>query len=394
MGCRPEPSRERTPVNVSLVIDRSGSMAGERLEQARAAAIMAVNRLGPDDIASVVTFDHLAQRLVGAQQVTDRTLFIDRIRHIAVGGSTAIHDGVGLGASEVGRFKDPRRLNRVVLISDGQANVGPRRPDEFAALGARLLAEGISVTTIGLGLGYNEDLMLELARASDGNHAFARDPSDLIHIFNKEFDDVLASCAQTVSIDLEFSRGVRVVRALSRDGSIDGQRAQFRLNQIYAATEHYLLLELEVDQAVTAVGERELGVVKVGYLVPNSQNRQLVDTTIRARFSASEDEVKAAGDWRVAEAVVEQLARQRAQQAIRLKDSGHAAQARQLLEANAAELKTFLATAPAASGRLRELYEQYRVLAAPAAPSAGKLTSERKILRALELPGAGAASRY
>ena len=164
-------------------------------------------------------------------------------------GSTAIHAGVLQGAAEVAKFKEPRRLNRVVLLSDGQANIGPVRPEEFALLGRALLTQGISVSTIGLGLGYNEDLMLQLARASDGNHAFAREPTDLVQIFNKEFDDVLGSCAQTVSVDIELKPGVRAVRALSRDGLIEGQRAQFTLNQVYAATEHYVLLEVEIDKA-------------------------------------------------------------------------------------------------------------------------------------------------
>ena len=127
-GCRPEPNRDRTPVNVAFVIDRSGSMTGQALEQARAAAIMAVHRLGPADIASVVTFDHVAQLLVDAQRVTDPDVFIDRVTRIAVGGTTAIHAGVVLGAIEVGKFKASGRLNRVILLSDGQANVGPRRP--------------------------------------------------------------------------------------------------------------------------------------------------------------------------------------------------------------------------------------------------------------------------
>ena len=72
---------------------------------------------------------------------------------------------------------------------------------------------------------YNEDLMLQLARASDGNHSFVGESTDLIQVFNKEFDDVLASCAQTVSIDVELRPGVRVVRALSRDGKIEGETA-------------------------------------------------------------------------------------------------------------------------------------------------------------------------
>src|SRR6202011_2845495 len=123
---------------------------------------------------------------------------------------------------------------------------------DFADLGRQLLAEGISVSTIGLGADYNEDLMLALARAADGNHAFASAPNDLIQIFNREFDDVLASCAQMVSIDVELRPGVHAVRALSRDGAITDGHAKFQLNQVYAATEHYVLMEVAFDTASAA----------------------------------------------------------------------------------------------------------------------------------------------
>ena len=191
-GCKPERT-DRTPVNVAFVIDRSGSMNGQRIAQAREAAIMAVSRLDGNDTASVVIFDDKVDVLVEARNVSDPGYFTDQIRQIGVRGSTAIYAGVQEGANQVRKFKDPRKLNRVVLLSDGLANVGPSQPAHFAQLGRALLAEGISVSTIGLGRDYNEDLMQQLARASDGNHAFASAPNDLIQIFNKEFDDVLAS---------------------------------------------------------------------------------------------------------------------------------------------------------------------------------------------------------
>src|SRR4029077_5162506 len=174
------------------------------------------------------------------------------IRGVMARGSTAIFAGVKEGANEVRKNKDARRLNRVVLLSDGLANVGPRHPAEFAQLGRDLLAEGISVSTIGLGADYNEDLMLQLAKAGDGNHAFAAAPDDLIKIFNKEFDDVLASCAQTVSIDVDLQPGARVVRAISREGEITAAHAKFQLNQIYQQTEHYVLLEVELEGKAAA----------------------------------------------------------------------------------------------------------------------------------------------
>ncbi len=373
-GCRPEPNANRTPVNVAFVIDRSGSMNGDRIAQAREAAIMAVSRLGPDDIASVIVFDTRADVLVPAQKVTNPDYFIDQIRRIALGGSTAIHDGVLKGRGELVTYMDPRRLNRIVLLSDGQANVGPSRVDDFIRLGQALLRERISVSTIGLGLGYNEDLMLQLALASDGNHAFARDPSDLITIFNREFNDVLASCAQTVSIDIDLKPGVRAVRALSRDGTIAANKAQFRMNQVYAATEHYVLLEVEFDkdQAV-AGGEHDLGVVKVAYTDARSGEAQTLDTAIRGRFSASADEVRAGADTKVGEAVVEQVARARAREAVTLRDQGRYDEARTLLQQNATEINAFAASVPNAPAQLLELGNQYRALGTatvtPAPPS-------------------------
>jgi Ca-activated chloride channel family protein len=397
-GCRPEPTENRTPVNVSFVIDRSGSMSGPRIAQAREAAIMAINRLQPTDIASVVIFDHTVDVLVPAQHVTDPNQITDHVRLISARGSTAIHAGVLMGAAEVAKNKDGRRLNRVVLLSDGQANVVPARPEDFTLLGQALLSQGISVSTIGLGLGYNEDLMLQLARASDGNHAFARDPSDLINIFNREFSDVLASCAQTVSVDVEFKAGVRPVRALSRDGVIDRQKAQFTLNQVYAATEHYILMEVAVDKSLaeqaTTAGDREFGLVKVAYTVPESGAKQTLDATIRGRFSAVEDEVKAGRDLKVTEAVVEQTTRERTQRAITLQDQGKIKEARELMAQNATELNALMATMPL-SEHMMDLQTQYNLLGSIVGPAtADERSAGRKSMRALQAPAAAAGVRY
>ena len=103
-------------------------MTGERIAQAKAAAIMAVSRLDHRDIASVVMFDNTTDVLMQAQPVHNAALFVNAIQQIAVRGSTAIHAGVLVGANEVRRYKEPKRLNRVILLSDGQANIGPRAP--------------------------------------------------------------------------------------------------------------------------------------------------------------------------------------------------------------------------------------------------------------------------
>ncbi len=393
-GCRPEPNASRTPVNVAFVIDRSGSMAGDRIAQAREAAIMAIGRLGPEDIASVVIFDTRAEVLIPARKVTDPDYFIERIRRIGVGSSTAIADGVLSGRSEVLTYMEPRRLNRIVLLSDGQANVGPRRVEDFILLGKGLLADRISVSTIGLGLGYNEDLMLQLALASDGNHAFARDPSDLITIFNREFNDVLASCAQTVSIDIDLKPGVRAVKAVSRDGTIAENKARFRMNQVYAATEHYVLLEVEFDKGQAASGEQDVGVVKIAYTDARSGEAQTLDTAIRARFSASEEEVRTNTDSKVGEVVLEQVARARAREAIILRDQGQHEQARQLLLQNATEINAFSSITPGVTRDLMNLGKQYEALGAATPSAPGAISAQRKALRELDANRAGSGRRY
>jgi Ca-activated chloride channel family protein len=390
-GCQ-RPPTERTPVNVAFVIDRSGSMRGGRIVQAREAAAAAVRRLDKNDIASVVIFDDKIDVLVQSQPVDSHAAFIDRIRQIDTRGSTAIHGAVTEGAHQVRHNLDPRRLNRVVLLSDGQANVGPRRPEDFANLGRQLLAQGISVSTIGLGHQYNEDLMLALARASDGNHSFVGETTDLIQVFNKEFDDVLASCAQTVSIDVELKPGMRVVRALSRDGKLNGQTAQFQLNQVYAATEHYVLMEVEVDPAV-AGDESDLGRVSVSYTRADGGGRQTIETPLRGRFSEATTEVAASRDNTVIESVVEQSVRARTAAAVKLRDEGRHSEAQALFTQNVKEIESQAAAAPL-SGRLQYLKQQYQgiVAAPPASPSAR--FEQRKFLRQMDSNPAAAGARY
>jgi Ca-activated chloride channel family protein len=388
-GCEPQRKADRTPVNVAFVIDRSGSMAGARIAQAREAAIMAVKRLDDADIASVVIFDDRVDVPVPAQKVADHNYFVDRILEVGARGNTAIYSGVNAGAAEVRKFKDPHRLNRVVLLSDGQANVGPKLPKDFAELGRALLAEGISVSTIGLGADYNEDLMLQLARAADGNHAFASAPADLIQIFNREFDDVLASCAQMVAIDIELKPGVHAVRALSRDGAIEGAHARFQLAQVYAATEHYVLMEIAFD-AAAAAEEQEVGVVRIAYTAPDSGARQTLEAPIRARFGASEADVAANTDKTVMTSVIEQSARERAARAVTLRDQGRLDEARALLGESTREIDAYLANNP--SPTLADMSRQYTgMLMMMLKPD--EWNAQRKMMRQMDATGAASSAR-
>ncbi len=260
------PSREgRMPINVALVIDRSGSMSGPRIEAAKEAARMAVDRLTSRDLVSVVSYDDRVEVDVPATRASDPRSAKERISRLTARGSTAIWAGLQRGADEVRKFKSRAYVNKIILLSDGLANVGPSRPDEFASLGCELAGEGITVSTIGLGNGYNEDLMAKLAINADGTHKFVAEPADLVQFFARQLDDAQSVIAQDVLIEIECAPGVAPNRSLGRQADISGGKATYRFSLAMAGAEQAVLIGLDVP-ALTAGEPRPIARVRARYL--------------------------------------------------------------------------------------------------------------------------------
>ena len=136
-GIRPK-GITRAPLNLALVIDRSGSMSGEKIADAKNAAIHVIQQLQRNDIVSVVIYSDSVEVLIPATKVADKQRLIKRIRRIESNGNTALFAGVSKGAAEIRKFIDKERINRVILLSDGLANVGPSSPRELGQLGRSL----------------------------------------------------------------------------------------------------------------------------------------------------------------------------------------------------------------------------------------------------------------
>jgi Ca-activated chloride channel family protein len=327
----------RVPVNVAIVIDKSGSMSGAKIHQARRAAKMAVGRLAATDIVSVVGYDSTVRVLVPATRVSDKATIYAGIDRLQASGNTALFAGVSKGAEEVRKFADSQYLNRIVLISDGLANVGPSTPAELTELGRMLAAEGISVTTLGLGLSYNEDLMAGLARASDGNHAFIEHATSLAHIFDLEFGEVLNAVARDVEVTVHCAPGVRPVRLLGRTGDIIGDRVFVRLNQLFSRREKFLMLEVEISPEAAGV-TRALASVSVTYgdLIDQADRTRSAEITARWTASAAEVEASVARDAMVQ--AIELVASEKSRLAMTLNDQGRQKEAEKVLRSNAAFL--------------------------------------------------------
>jgi Ca-activated chloride channel family protein len=324
---------DRAPANVAIVIDKSGSMRGEKLAHAKQAALMAIDELDARDIVSVVLYDSTVDVLVPATKASDRQAVRERLYAVMPGGQTALFGGVSKAAAELRKFLDMDRVNRMVVLSDGLANVGPQSPCELGALGATLEKQGISVTTIGLGLDYNEDLMANLARQSHGSHIFAENPADLENAFAREFGDVLTAVAQDARVTVTCPEGVRPVRIIGREGTINGRQVTLDLGQVYGKQVKYAIVELEVPKGTTGESRSVASAEVQCYgLQTGTEERYKAEASVT--FTDNPSEVEAHRDSRTMVSVVRQLAAENTALARELRDEGKVSEARDTLKLN------------------------------------------------------------
>ena len=349
-GFHQERTGERAPINVAIVLDRSGSMQGEKIQRAREAAIGALDLLKSDDIISIVAYDSDVNVLVPATKLSDKEHVANIIRAIQPGGNTALFGGISKGAAEVRKFMDDKHVNRVILLSDGLANVGPSSPGELGELGASMKKENISVSTLGLGLGYNEDLMVQLAGKSGGNHQFIENASELASIFRGEFEDVLSVVAQTVDVKIEIPEGIRPVRVLGNSADINGQSVITRLSQVYSDQQKYVVVEVEIpaglahlavdSSGVEIAKPTQLATVSVSYMNMSSEMSETLTGDVSISFSSSDAKVKASVNNAVMADVIALVASEQNKIATDLLDRGDLAACRESLKQNAYFLNT------------------------------------------------------
>ena len=333
--------RDRRPaVNLCIVLDRSGSMAGGKLAKAKEAAIEALRRLDREDVFSVVVYDHNVQTVVQAQKARHVERIETMIRSIRSGGNTALFGGVSQGAAQVRKNLSGDYVHRIILLSDGIANTGPSSPEDLGRLGAALLKENISVTTVGVGMDYNEDLMTRLSERSDGNTYFVESSQDLPRIFAAELGDVLNVVARKVKVIIECPEEVKPLRIIGRDGRIRGRKVELGLNQLYGNQEKYVLVELELPPGQEG-REMEVARVSVTYEDPMTKKFETASARGVAGFSRDRKQVEKSANVNVQKDVQLNYSAIAQEQAIDFADQGQTDAAYQELKKSAVELKAF-----------------------------------------------------
>ena len=290
---------KRLPLNVGVVLDRSGSMAAaNKLNFAKQAAAHLVRSLADSDTVSIVIFDEEVEALVPATRVgAAHDAILRRIASIVDRGSTDLHGGWLEGGTQVAGVMREGALNRVLLLSDGIANIGVVHPQVICEHVRGLMQRGVSTTTLGVGLDYNEDLLQAMAEAGDGNYYFIENPSQLPSLFEAELAGLSTTLGTKVSLEVAGRGDAEVLDVLN-----DFPRAASGRHMLPNLVENRPV-EIIARLRLPAVDEAEMRVCRVRRAWDDRETRMRHKVLVKfALPTASEQEVvEMAEDARVRE---------------------------------------------------------------------------------------------
>ena len=248
------PGIRRKRMNLVLVIDRSGSMASEnKLEQVKSAANAIVDNMNADDRLAVVIYDDSIQTLIPSSPVENKQQIRGLINELAPGGSTNLAGGLQQGMEEVTKHFNQAYVNRIVLLSDGLANVGITDPDQIAAEAKRIRENRVSVSTMGVGVDYNENLMANIADFSGGNYYYISRETDMAGIFRKEYNLLEKLAGTNARATFRLNRDVDVVDVAGFKWRASGRDLTIEVPDIYSGETKRILVQLKAPANAKAM---------------------------------------------------------------------------------------------------------------------------------------------
>ncbi len=254
----PEASSDkaRAPVDLALVIDISGSMAGEKIVNARGAARQLVESLNDGDIVSIDTFSDAAHSLIVPTVLTQeaRTRIVAAIERIAPHGSTNLFDGLSLGEAHASQAPPSHTVRRVVVISDGIANVGPSSPEALGAVAERGLTFRTQVTSLGVGNDYDENTLNALAMKSSGRLYHIGEPREMAAILKREVALLESTVASAAFVEVVPAPGVTLLGAEGARGDwAENGALRIPLGALFGGQHREALVRVRIN------GARETG---------------------------------------------------------------------------------------------------------------------------------------
>jgi Ca-activated chloride channel family protein len=341
------PTSARPPLNISLVLDRSGSMADAgKMEYLKRAAKMAIDRLNERDTLSVVEYDDAITVMVSPTRVTDSRRFHRLIDELSPRGSTNLAGGLDQGVEEAmaarnGLAREGGTINRVILMSDGLANVGVTDPAQIRAMVRAAKNKGMRVSAMGLGRDYDEDLMQAVAENGGGRYYYIEHPTQMARIFEEELATLFRTSAKDCEFTFDGSSAVRKAEIVGFDTQA-AQDVKQPLEDFYAGEKRTVLLRLEVAAGQT--GALDLGTLKVNYKGAKDQAAQTFTAPIQVSVTTDRGQAdRAVNKTAAVEAALAETERAQKDQ-VKLFEAGRAEEAARNMDAMKKDLEARNAT--------------------------------------------------
>ncbi len=271
----------RMPLNFGFVLDHSGSMSGAKIEQLRDAVRLAIDRMADQDLVSLVVFNDHSDVIVESEPAADRGKLRRQVDRIHAGGGTAISKGMKKGLKEIEKGLAADRVNRMLLLTDGQTFGDEKECVELATDAGK---KGIPVFALGLGEDWNEELLDEIAAASGGTSDFVAQPDEIVPLFTQTVQRTQQTVVQNAQLMVRMVAGVvprqvwQVVPTIANLGyqPISDRDVQVALGEIEAKVGKALLVELLIPPRQP--GKYRVAQTEVEYDVPATG---VVDEKIR-----------------------------------------------------------------------------------------------------------------
>jgi len=237
----------RPPVHLSVVIDKSGSMEGKPLEYVKEACRQLIDKLGPVDTLSIVTFAESVDIVLAQSPVTKKETLKTQLDLIRPRGTTNLYGGMVAGANQLATVKAPTHLARVILLTDGEANEGVTEYSEIIGKARQIRRDGFSITGVGVGIEYNEEIMRGIAKNTLGNYYYVDAASEIPRVFETELATLFEVVAKNVRLSVDLPKGARLDKFYGREVTSQDGASTVELPDIVAGDPQNLLLKLAFD---------------------------------------------------------------------------------------------------------------------------------------------------
>jgi len=246
---------ERLPLDVALVIDKSGSMGGGKLELAKMAARRAVELLGPRDHVALVAYDTEVELLAAGALLdpSHQRRLLTAIDHLHTGSSTNLSGGWLLGCEEVGRAGREGTVARTLLLSDGLANAGITDVEALKTHAGELRARGVATSTFGIGSDFDERLMEGMARAGGGNFYYLQRPEQIPEFLMSELGEALEVVARGAVLTVEVEPGIMIASLDDRRTTRNGSTVEIALDDLVSRQQMELVLRVTFPRGAVGV---------------------------------------------------------------------------------------------------------------------------------------------